>query len=301
MKRLLKQMGPGVLVASVFQINLVINMIIGSTLAPGSISHLYYADRLYQLPFGVIGIAVGTALLPMFAAALARADRSETQNLYNRSIEYMLILTLPCTFGLLIAADPIVRAIYLHGAFTTADVAGTTYVLMAYALGLPAYVLTRVYNAVFYAHQDTWTPVKMSLITTAINIPLSYILAQYMGAMGMAASTAFLGWVLLVLLARGNAAKGWTLSLDDRLNRAMPRIFFSTGLLVVALALCRYVLDDAFHGPLGPRIFALLALAAISFIVYFSAIFVTRALPLGDFKTYLTRKGRAQSHDTLTD
>jgi putative peptidoglycan lipid II flippase len=154
---------------------------------------------------------------------------------------------------------------------------------------------------VFYAHQDTWTPVKISMLTTGLNIPLSYILAQYLGAMGMAASTAFLGWVLLALLARATATKGWALSFDLRLNQAMPRIFFSTGLLVVALALCRYVLDDAFHGPLGPRIFALLALAALSFIVYFSAIFITRALSFNDLKSYLTRKGRAQNHDTLTD
>lgn len=300
-KKLFKLMGPGVLVAGVFQINLFTNLMIGSFLPHGSISHLYYADRLYQLPFGVIGIAVGTALLPLFSAALAKGDANDAQNLYNRSIEYMLVLTLPCALGLLLAADPIVRAIYLHGAFTQSDVNGTAFVLMAYALGLPAYVLSRVYNAVFYAHKDTWTPVKISLITTGLNIPLSIFLSWPFGAMGIALSTSLVGWGLLFLLHRAVEKEGLDLEPDERLTRALPRIFISTGLLVIVLAGLRYGFQDALTGLFGPRIVALLALIAGGILVYFSSIFLTNALPLRDFKRYLTRKGRAQNHDIDTN
>jgi putative peptidoglycan lipid II flippase len=297
-KTLFKRMGPGVLVASVFQVNLMINMIIGSTLAAGSISHLFYADRLYQLPFGVIGIAIGTALLPLFSAALTRRDVAQTSDLYNRALEYMLILTLPCAVGLLMAADPIVRTLFFHGEFDLADVHATTFVLMAYALGLPAYVLTRVYNAIFYAHQDTWTPVKISLLATAINIIGAVIFAQYLGAMGMAISTSLVGWILLAFLYRAARRTQRDLTIDARLTHIFPRILFSIGLLVVFLAIFRYVADDFFTGPLATRLIPLLALIAGSVLVYGGALFITRAISPKDLKTYFTRQGRGKNHDT---
>ncbi len=297
-RRLLKLMGPGVLVAGVFQMNLLTNLVIGSFLAQGSIAHLYYADRLYQLPFGVIGIAVGTALLPLFSGALARQDHAQARDLYNRSLEYMLVLTLPCAVGLLIAADPLTRVLYLHGAFDRADVQATTLVLMSYALGLPAYVLSRVYNAVFYAQKDTWTPVKISILTTLLNIPLSFILAYFLGVMGIALATSLMGWGLLFALYRASTIRSPDLVLDARLTRAFPRILFSTLLLVFVLAMCRYGLHDAFLGSFTGRLSALLALIAAAVFVYFPSIFLTHALPFADFKRYLTRKGRAPRHDT---
>ncbi len=298
MRQLFKNMGPGILVASVFQVNLFMNLLIASLLPLGAISHLFYADRLYQLPFGVIGIAVGTALLPMFSQSVAREDMVQTRDLYNRSIEYMLVLTLPCAAGLLWAADPLVRTIYMHGAFKPTDAVPVIYILMAYAMGLPAYVLSRVYNAVFYAHKDTWTPVKNALITSGVNIPLSFVLAIPFGAMGIALSTAVVGWVLFLLLHVQVARKGYDLPLDDRVKRAVPRILLSTGFLVLVLVMCRYVLDPYFQGPLVHRIIPLLALAALSLIVYVFSIYITRALPFNDLKRYFTRKGRAQNHDT---
>lgn len=301
MKALFKNMGPGVLVASVFQVNLLMNMLIASLLPLGAISHLFYADRLYQLPFGVIGIAVGTALLPLFAQSLARGNASETRDLYNRSIEYMVLLTLPCAAGLLWAADPLIRTIYVHGAFTAADAVPTIYILMCLSLGLPAYVLSRIYNAVFYAHKDTWTPFQNALVTTVLNIPLSFLLSYPFGAAGIALSTAIVGWVLLVLLHVQVARRGYNLPLDSRVKRAIPRILISTGFFVATLILCRYVFDPYFNGPLAHRILPLLALGAFSIIVYAVSLYITRALPFAEMKRYLTRKGRAQHHDTSSN
>ena len=303
LRRLFRLMGPGILVASVFQINLFTNMMIASFAGSGAISHLYYADRLYQLPFGVIGIAVGTALLPMFAQALADKNAAETQNLYNRSVEYMLILCLPCAFGLLIAADPIIRTIYLHGAFGGADVQATALVLMAYALGLPAYVLTRIYNAAFYAHQDTWSPVQTSIITTAVTIPLSILLALPFGAVGIALSTSIMGWVLLALLYRRAKTHGLDLRVDARLKRNFPRILFMTGLLIFILFMMRYGLEDFFRGTLPIRTLALAGLIIASILVYFPLLFITKIVPFSDVKRYLkrTHKGRIQNDRTQTD
>ncbi len=267
----------------------------------GAISHLFYADRLYQLPFGVIGIAVGTALLPMFAQSLAKGNATETRDLYNRSVEYMLLLTLPCAAGLLWAADPLVRTIYVHGAFTPNDAVPTIYILMCLSLGLPAYVLSRIYNAVFYAHKNTWTPFQNALVTTVLNIPLSFLLSYPFGAAGIALSTAIVGWVLLVLLHVQVARRGYDLPLDSRVKHAVPRILISTGFFVAILILCRYVFDPYFNGPLAHRILLLLALGTFSIIVYAVSLYITRALPFAEFKRYFTRKGRAQHHDTSSN
>jgi putative peptidoglycan lipid II flippase len=294
---LFKNMGPGILVAGIFQVNLFMNLMIGSFLAEGAISHLYYADRLYQLPFGVIGIAIGTALLPLFSAALTKQDMTETKDLFSRSVEYVLILCLPCAFGLLLAAEPLIQTIFEHGAFTADDTRSTTLVMMAYALGLPAYVLTRIYNAAFYAQKDTWTPVKISMITTAANIILSILLAFPFGVMGIALSTSVCGWILLYLLLVAARRSTLPLYMDERLSRNLPKIFFSCGLLITGLVMMRYGFD--YISPSADswalRAAELVALIAVSFSLYFPALFFTRAIRTADVKRYLTRKGRSLS------
>lgn len=240
---------------------------------------------------------MGTALLPLFSQALARADTYETRDLYNRSIEYMLILTLPCTFGLLLAAEPIIRTLYLHGKFSETDAYFTTYVLMTYSLGLPAYVISRVYNAVFYAHKDTWSPVRVTLVTTSLNIILSLALSWPLGAAGIALSTAIVGWLQVYLLNRAVGKRHLNLGFDDRLIRAFPKICLSSGLLVLALAMIRYGLQDAFHGSHAERAFALVALIATASLAYTSAIFMTRLVSVSDLKRFFTRKGRKAQND----
>lgn len=300
-KQLFKLMGPGILVAGAFQINLFINLMIASLLPQGAISYLYYADRLYQLPFGVIGIAVGTALLPLFTQALSRGDRAETNQLYNRSLEYMLLLCLPATFGLLLAAEPIIMTLFQHGKFGAVDTQMTTLVLMAYALGLPAYVISRVYNAVFYAHQDTWSPVKVSLITTGLNIVFSLILSQVLGVMGIALSTALVGWLAIFLLNRAVATRDLDLRFDRRLMRAFPKLLICTGLMAATLIIVRYVLHDALQSSVFVRVPALVALITAACIVYFPSLFFFKIIAFDDLKRLMTRpKGQKQNDQPIT-
>jgi putative peptidoglycan lipid II flippase len=297
-KHLFKLMGPGILVAGAFQVNLFINLMIASTLPQGAISYLYYADRLYQLPFGVIGIAVGTALLPLFSQALHRGDRVETNSLYNRSLEYMLMLCLPAAFGLLLAAEPIIAALFQHGAYSAIDTQMTTLVLMAYAVGLPAYVISRVYNAVFYAHQDTWSPVKIALITTGLNIVLSYAFSLILGVMGIALSTALVGWLSIFLLNRAVAARNLDLRFDRRLMRAFPKLLICTGLMAVTLIIVRHGLHDALHGTFYVRVPALVALISSACLVYFPSLFALKILTFDDVKRLMTRPPKAENnHD----
>lgn len=296
-RQLFRKMGPGILVAGVFQVNLFANLTIASLAAPGTISYLYYADRLYQLPFGVIGIAVGTALLPLFAQALARHDQPGARDLYNRSIEYMLLLSLPCTVGLLLTADPVVRIMYEHGKFNSADAYYTTLILMTYALGLPAYILTRVYNAVFYAHKDTWSPVRLTLITAGLNVVLSFLFAYALNGVGIALSAACVGWLQLYLLIRAVRAEKYALTPDDRLQRNLPRIFLCAGLLAAFLFILRYGLHDAFAQSFFIGLGALLALIASAVVFYAVCLFATRLLVPSDLKRFFTRKERLPKDD----
>lgn len=300
MRTLFRRMGPGILVAGAFQINLFANLTIASFLPQGAISYLYYADRLYQLPFGVIGIAVGTALLPLFAQALAQKNIGQINDLYNRSIEYMLILCLPCAAALLLAADPVVRVLYQHGEFNAADAQATILVLMAYALGLPAYVITRVYNAVFYAHGDTWSPVKITLLTTGVNVVLSIILAYVLGAMGIAMSTALVGWASLYLLHRAVGKREMALTFDAHLIRTLPRILISVAFLAMSLIGLRYGLSGSIQAHAFMRSLGLVALVAISSLVYLTAIFLTQTISLADTRRYFTRSRTRAQHDDIS-
>src|SRR5690606_25839934 len=139
-KKLFRLMGPGVIGAGVMHINLFADMIIGSLLPRGSISYLYYADRLNQLPLGVIGIAVGTALLPMLSRAMSGGRQEEARNLFNRALEISLFLALPAAVGLFAIAPPIILTLFRHGAFDFKAAEATSLVLTAYSLGLPAYI-----------------------------------------------------------------------------------------------------------------------------------------------------------------
>lgn len=201
-KRLLALMGPGVIGAGVMHINLFADLIIASFLETGSISYLYYADRLNQLPLGTIGIAVGTALLPMLSKVMAAQDTARARDLFNRALEMCLLLGLPAATGLLLTALPIIVTLFEHGSFTKQDSLMTMTVLTAYAAGLPAYVAVKVFSTAYWARQDTATPVKIAVVATLANIVGSLYLAFVLdlGGVGIAASTAAVGWVQIALL-----------------------------------------------------------------------------------------------------
>jgi len=150
-RKVFSLMGPGVIGAGVMHINLFADLIIASFLPTGAISYLYYADRLNQLPLGVVGIAVGTALLPMLSRALAKNSQKEAQDLYNRALEMCLLLALPAAAALAVMPETLITVLFERGAFEASDTAATSGVLMAYALGLPAYIAVKVFSTAHWA------------------------------------------------------------------------------------------------------------------------------------------------------
>ena len=194
-KKVFKLMGPGVIGAGVMHINLFADMVIASFLGTGAISYLYYADRLNQLPLGVVGIAVGTALLPMLSSALAKGDVEEGRGLFNRALEMCLLLALPAAAALFVIPELLIHVLFERGAFEAEDTSVTAMVLRCYAIGLPAYIAIKVFSTAHWARQDTMTPVKISVVATILNIALSLILIQFMGVAGIALATGLTGWL----------------------------------------------------------------------------------------------------------
>src|SRR5262249_41395019 len=168
-KRFFRALGPAIVGSGGTQIALFADTIIGSTSA-GALSALYYADRINQLPIGVIGIAAGTVLLPEMGSRLASGDEAGARHSQNRAIEFTLLLAVPCVIAFLLVPDLIMRALFAHGAFTraNADAAGAT--LAAYTIGLLPFVLLRSVSATFLARGDTATPVKALFASAIVNV-----------------------------------------------------------------------------------------------------------------------------------
>lgn len=287
-KKLFQLMGPGILSAGVFQINLFVDMMLASLLPAGAISYLYYADRLNQLPLSMVGIAVGTALLPMLSKSLASNNAAESKDLFNRSLEFCFFVAIPASVALLIVPYQMVTTLFEHGKFSAHDTLQTSYVLMGYGVGLPAYVASKIFMTAFWAHQDTMTPVKISVITTLSNVMLSLLLIGLLGVAGIAVSTGLVGWLQVYLLHRklkGNDA----MEFDDRLRVVFPKIAICACLMAIVLSILSYVLQPYFIQALPIKILALLALLGGGAIIYALSIHATGVLKFNDIKRYLKK------------
>ena len=198
-KKLLLLAAPVALGAGVAQVNLLIDIILAS-LFPGAVSWLYYADRLNELPIGVIGVAVGTALLPMLTRTIRTGDKQEAINKMNSALFLALIFAIPSAIALAIIPQPIIQTIYQHGAFDSSDTAAVVPALIAYSFGLPAFIMVKVFAPGFYAREDTKTPVKIAIFCVALNIAGNLILMQYFQHVGLAMATTLSAWVNALLM-----------------------------------------------------------------------------------------------------
>lgn len=202
---LLRRMVPGLIGSGVGQINLTIDTIIGTLLPAGSVSLMYFADRINQLPLGVLGAAAGTTLLPVLTRHLAAGETDAAHAAQNRSIEYVLLLTLPAVAGLLVLAGPIMIVLFGHGSFTEHDALLSAQSLRAYAIGLPAFVMVKVLSPAFFARGDTRTPVYIGIGVLLLNFALNLLFMKPLVHMGppLASSlAAFINVAVLALLLR---------------------------------------------------------------------------------------------------
>ena len=272
--------------AGIYQINLVIDMIIASFLPSGSISYLFYADRVTQLPLGVVGVAVGTALLPMLSRQVRADDRSAALHSQNRALEFALLLTMPAAVALFVIADPIIVVLFQRGAFGSDQASATSAALAMYALGLPAYVLIKSLAPGFFAREDTKTPVLISVAAMAVNIALALILMGPFLHVGLAMAMAASAWLNATLLGFVLWRRGH-LVVDDRLKARAVRVVLSAVIMGAALHGGADYLSSHLAGDLVARVSALCVLVASGIVVYGLCAQLTGAARIADLRAFM--------------
>jgi putative peptidoglycan lipid II flippase len=289
-RRLLKLIGPAALGAGAVQFNLLISTTLAARFLPqGSVSYLYYADRLNQLPLGLIGIGVGTAILPTLSRQIGGGDAGAANDTQNRAIELVLLLTLPAFAGLMLSATPLIQGVLQYGAFSAQDTAASAAALAAFSTGLPAYILIKVLVPGFYARADTKTPVRIALVAMLVNLTLNLLLIWPLAHVGLALSTAIAAWVNAGLL-------WWTLhrrgqfAIDARLRRRGIRLFAATAILAAALFALNPLVAPLMAGQVWSRVTGLAVLMGGAAAVYFGAAALFGAFDLRELKSLLRRR-----------
>jgi putative peptidoglycan lipid II flippase len=290
--RLLRLIMPAALGAGVVQVNLVIGVILASLLPQGAISYLFYADRLNQLPIGVVGVAVGTALLPLLSRQIAAGDNQSASDSQNRAIELVLLLAAPATAALVAVPRELIGALFERGAFGAVATVQTAAALTAYAAGLPAYVLIKALAPGFYARHDTATPVRIAVLCIAANLAVSLALMPWLAHVGLALATAVAAWLNAGLLA----AVLWRRGLwrpDVRLKQRAWRILAAAAAMAAALLATARALAAPFAAGGAPRIGALIALVLAGGVIYALAAQAIGAARVSDLKALLRRQPAA--------
>ncbi len=282
-KRLFALILPGVFGAGVAQISLFADVIFASFLPEGAVSYLYYADRVGQLPLGVIGVAVGTALLPLMSRQLRAGEIDAALASQNRGIELALLLTVPAAFGIAVLSLPIVSVLFERGQFGAAESLATSAALSVYALGLPAYVLVKVLIPGFFAREDTKTPVKIAVVCLIANIAFALLLIGPLRHVGIALATVLSSWLnagLLGLTLRRRAL----FRPDDRLKQRLPRILLAG----LAMAVAAWLLIRATGSALPPALALALTIASAS-LVFFGSAYLLRAFRASEVRRLMRR------------
>lgn len=287
-KKILVLFGPAAFGAGIVQINLLVDQFIASFLPTGAISYLYYADRINQLPLGVIGIAVGTALLPLLSRQIQAGDQEAANDSQSRAVELVMVFCLPSAAALTVIAQPIIAVLFERGAFDAATTDASAAALVAFAVGLPAYVLIKVFAPGFFARQDTRTPVRIAVVGLLTNIVLNLIFIWHLAHVGIALATALAAWInggLLcwVLMRRGHFRA------DERLKRRLPRILLATGAMTAALWAIAWAIDAGARQDGSSDALALLACVAGGAAVYGVAGHLLGAFSLSEIRAMMTR------------
>ncbi len=276
------------LAGGVVQINIVVGTIIAS-LQPGAVSWLYYADRLYQLPLGIVGIAIGVILLPDLARALAGGRRDLADHTLNRAMEFAAALTLPATIALLVIPGPIISVLFQRGAFLASDTAATAPALAAYAVGLPAFVAIKVLQPAFFAREDTWTPMWTGALSMIVNVVAAIVLFWLYGHVGIAAATTIAAWIntaqlVWILHRRGQ------LVVDHLLRKRIPLLALASLLMGGGVWLAAWWMAPWLaSGPLVTRLAALAVLVAGGVALFVA---ICQAAGVVDFRLLFRRPTR---------
>lgn len=290
-RRFLGLLGPATVGAGIYQINVFVGMILSSLLPAGAVSYLFYADRLNQLPLGVVGVAMSTALLPMLSRQLAQGDHQAARTTMNRALEGVLVLTLPAAAAMIAMPELIIRIMFQRGAFSAADTAATAAALAAFASGLPAYVAAKVFTPGFHARVDTSTPVKLAGIAMLANVGLASALIWPLGHVGVALATALSSWLNVVLLGTVLYRRG-DFAPDAVLRKRLFRLVLATLVMVAALLGLEWAAAPLFSRGTPTAVGALLGVLAGGGVIFLAAALILGAIARTDLVRLVPRSLR---------
>ena len=255
----------------------------------GAISWLNYANHLFQLPIGIIGVAIGTALLPILSKHVKAGELEEANTHLNRGLEISLAMSIASFVGLFLLAEPIIETLFQYGKFSAEDTLHTAKALRIFAFGLPAYMATKALSPFFYARGDTTTPVKIAVVGVVLNTLFAVVLMQFWGYAGIAAATSITVWInAMQYVVR--LSKHPEFSADKILRYRVPRILFSN-LVMAAVIWVLLFLKPEFHDKIL-SVLTLLTIIAFGGISYIISLVLTKGMPLAQLKNILRRKIR---------
>ncbi len=289
MRQLLITAIPAALATGVMQVNLVVGQLVASRFE-GAVSWLFAADRLYQLPLGVVGIAVGIVLLPDLSRRLEANDNVGARDALSRAAEFSMALTIPSAVALCIIPLPLVAVLFGRGETGPDDVAAIAVATAIYGLGLPAFVLQKVQQPLYFARSDTRRPFQFALVTMVLNAGLAFGLAPSLGWMAPAIATTVSGWALVLLLWRGSRNMGDVARFDTRVRKRLPRVILASALMGLALWAAHLLLGPWLSAP-TIRYLALLLLIFVGIAAFFVCAHLLGALRLNDLRGNLRRTG----------
>ena len=286
-KKIMKLMVPAILGSGVQQVNLIVGVMIASHIED-AVSYIYFADRIVQLPIGMIGVAVGTALLPMLSRQIQNGETQDAHNSMNRGLEITMLFSLPSMVAFLLISAPMITLLYQHGEFSVHDAQATSAALVAFGAGLPAFLAIKVLMPGFFAHYDTKTPFVIAAICVAINIALSLALIGEYKHVGMAIATTVAGWVNAILLTVMLLKRGVFVPDRTFAIRTMKLILASAAMGAALIGIQELHSMPA-DGNVPGRTLHVMLLVGGGGIAYFAGLIALRTMRVSDVKAALKR------------
>lgn len=299
-RNLLLLAAPAAIGSGLQQINSMLDVVWASFLPTGAISYLYYADRINQLPLGVVGVAIGTALLPLLSRQIRAGSHDAALANQNRAIEFALLLTLPATAGIIALHEPIIRTLFERGAFDAAATTATANALAAFAVGLPAFVLVKVLIPGFSSRRDTRTPLYIVMVSIAANVALNLALIGPLKHVGIALASSLSGWLNVALMGFVLHRRGH-LRIDAQLLQRVPRLLLAAVLMGGALLAAAAPLGALLRDSLIVQALVLAALVGGGAALYGGLILLLRAGSISGLRASLRRQPGVRPEPGDTD
>ena len=286
---------PATFGAGVYQISQFVDTFFATSLEQGSLTLLKYADRLNQMPLGIVGIALGTAILPMLARHIQTGNAAEAQRLQTNAVEIGTLLTLPAATALAVCAPAFVTAFFVGGKMTAADGGTMANIVIALVAGLPSYVLVKVFQPAYFSREDTRTPVWISAGVLLINIAVNIAVVPIYGIVGLAGATAFTSTLNVLTLYAILQKRGW-FHFSAKLAGRIGRQLIATAAMGAALWFALPTMASRYGGSVIERVWSLSALVGIGLVIYFGVAYVVGAIDK-DLIAQLRRKRPAKAED----